>query len=1183
MSCTVTSRSRDRLENHNPVSAQPAVSPDRNHINHALSAFTELMGRVLIEKAFFQNNALPAQALLSLANDLLKMVSPKQERVVDMAKELGIFYKQVRGQSLTTKEVEYEKGLKQIDVLAEVGRGLKYSALSLLGQGLFSSLQSTITQRLWTHIPSIALYSGVSVMGAQGICLAVDQVLKNTNLTSEQKIALIPWLNVIGKLALGFTPKVYATQQGVHYHYPSVHGFTQTVSNDMTSTIRGETLTVQRQGELTTPQGIYPATYEAVFKLANIQVTDQEKIQIEVVDQQGEIVRVSFVKVSGPYGDRIDVVSDNQELQNLFTKHLTQPSSTALTPVRSFDEQMAIKMGIRSIVPQSDNSLWSIVQNPALALSAALYIGMGLQSRPGPVAFGTMLPVSMLLNLLLPQSVQASWFSEWWDDATTVNVDTKIEFDATETMRQLSEVIGQASSEVKLIINQSQEVITGTISKISTESEKMLVKFGKLGELLIEKTGNEIAITTDKMVGSVQKGAIATLQVAGLETRLTIGAAGEEARVTFKAMMQEVDLILEKEHGRVQDTSKAVIYQAKTAANEMILSMAGQVGILVKRIGDTFEIQAQKTIRESTKAVNATIKMGGKEIRLTIHELFDRIDQTINKGFNRADFLFGEVAPSAAGFTAYEIMKVLFGKSEVQEIMYKMNKEILKAKTQNKNNLETLQSLAHFVQDQIQTSVSPREKAALYVHLIKTVNQPGDREAKKWMLFAIAGIGFQDLGLIEEPNGWFSSKKVNHFFASVLGEINDAEIQEAFSRKDFSKHLDPALHWIKNSMLNQGATSSAMPFPDLEQLREGTDGIELPVGSIIPYAAEDVPHEYLLCNGSYQEKDVYPELYRTLGEKYGTQRVTNGKILFKLPDYRDHFLKGAKENAKIGMRAESTTKMPKIPFTLMPAGTHTHKVEVHPETTHETTQAGEHKHDLTSAGSHTHSVSTDGLHNHINLEAGAHGHDISEAGDHSHGMDSNGRHNHNHGDYRAVLKADCHHTSKAADYSCGEPNLQSHGWLQDAGDHTHNIHSSGKHRHTISQQADHTHGMQDAGSHTHILDKEGQHSHEMSVAAHHTHKISIPAHTHTLDSTGQHTHELQGGDPQTEPQHYTVGYLIKAKATRKQKTNTMIAELVTEMEKIKAEHNNPFAHPTVILNTIILAICGGLALRGMRR
>lgn len=70
--------------------------------------------------------------------------------------------------------------------------------------------------------------------------------------------------------------------------------------------------------------------------------------------------------------------------------------------------------------------------------------------------------------------------------------------------------------------------------------------------------------------------------------------------------------------------------------------------------------------------------------------------------------------------------------------------------------------------------------------------------------------------------------------------------------------------------------------------------ILLPVGVIMPFAGQDVPNGWLLCNGNGISETQYPELYRLLAKNKLLQDDT-GQV--HVPDLRGMFIRGVGKNA----------------------------------------------------------------------------------------------------------------------------------------------------------------------------------------------------------------------------------------------------------------------------------------------
>lgn len=67
----------------------------------------------------------------------------------------------------------------------------------------------------------------------------------------------------------------------------------------------------------------------------------------------------------------------------------------------------------------------------------------------------------------------------------------------------------------------------------------------------------------------------------------------------------------------------------------------------------------------------------------------------------------------------------------------------------------------------------------------------------------------------------------------------------------------------------------------------------VPIGTIISYTSTIAPTGFLICNGSEVSRTEYADLYKVIGDKFGT---TTDTTKFKLPDLRDKFVQGANDN-----------------------------------------------------------------------------------------------------------------------------------------------------------------------------------------------------------------------------------------------------------------------------------------------
>lgn len=76
-----------------------------------------------------------------------------------------------------------------------------------------------------------------------------------------------------------------------------------------------------------------------------------------------------------------------------------------------------------------------------------------------------------------------------------------------------------------------------------------------------------------------------------------------------------------------------------------------------------------------------------------------------------------------------------------------------------------------------------------------------------------------------------------------------------------------------------------------------------PIGSVIMFAGTTTPPTgWLFCHGQTLDRSQYSELFKVIGVTYGEPN----NHTFKLPDYRNQFLRGNRDGRKIGSVEEST-------------------------------------------------------------------------------------------------------------------------------------------------------------------------------------------------------------------------------------------------------------------------------------
>lgn len=83
-------------------------------------------------------------------------------------------------------------------------------------------------------------------------------------------------------------------------------------------------------------------------------------------------------------------------------------------------------------------------------------------------------------------------------------------------------------------------------------------------------------------------------------------------------------------------------------------------------------------------------------------------------------------------------------------------------------------------------------------------------------------------------------------------------------------------------------------------------GNDIPVGAICNYSGDNIPNDYLLCDGSSLLRSAYPDLFNAIGTKYGSV----DDLHFNLPDLRERVAVGKSGNSPyntLGNKGGETT------------------------------------------------------------------------------------------------------------------------------------------------------------------------------------------------------------------------------------------------------------------------------------
>lgn len=84
--------------------------------------------------------------------------------------------------------------------------------------------------------------------------------------------------------------------------------------------------------------------------------------------------------------------------------------------------------------------------------------------------------------------------------------------------------------------------------------------------------------------------------------------------------------------------------------------------------------------------------------------------------------------------------------------------------------------------------------------------------------------------------------------------------------------------------------------PQGENGVDGTDGSIAPVGSIVIWGSEDIPENYLKCEGQTLSRGEYASLFNVIGTTFGEG---DGTTTFALPDMRNYVVVGMSDDTDI--------------------------------------------------------------------------------------------------------------------------------------------------------------------------------------------------------------------------------------------------------------------------------------------
>lgn len=656
------------------------------------------------------------------------------------------------------------------------------------------------------------------------------------------------------------------------------------------------------------------------------------------------------------------------------------------------------------------------------------------------------------------------------------------------------------------------------------------------------------------------------------ESRLTIREIGLEARLTLQ------------ESGRVVE---GIIDKAASHGNKLVLNMGEAGQLVIEKAGKALIVSGTEILKKAFEGGQATLKVAGLEARLTIQEAGIELRSIIThagKEFHAISYEMPRLSRLAAESFARGLKK------ELEDAIWEPTPlKVVERAMQNymgEHPQANLEALLKYVHDQ--NHLAPKDKAQLYVKLIQFVNMPGNEEERQKIIIIIATVAFNDEKLYEQID-WQITSYTRNYTQSILDAIPNKEVKKAFIERN------------ENELLSY---FGLLPAPSIEP-----DG-SVPIGAILPFSSHIVPADYVECDGGEYSISDFPDLYEVIGNRYSYGTASEGK--FKVPDYRGYFLRGwehnqdeTRENLRLGEVQEDSTRMPRQPFKVEPAGKHTHEINTAGKHKHKVRAAGEHKHTATDAGEHMHALASDGEHYHKMENIGNHAHTILKAGHHSHHQDHSGEHahgmgsagEHTHGIHRDGQSAPRSDMGSLSVQGVQGAMMNTHELGNTAGSHTHSIHNAGSHTHVLHYGGEHTHTAQAEGAHVHSVYNAGVHTHTVESSENHTHPLSsagghehpieeAPSHTHEMQAAGKHAHILTGGDTETRPKNIQVKYMIKYKSPAlnlHQKIKDLEQKLTETFVKMEEKDQTNFLYTTILATFVFAATIPNLLLTYCRK
>lgn len=127
-----------------------------------------------------------------------------------------------------------------------------------------------------------------------------------------------------------------------------------------------------------------------------------------------------------------------------------------------------------------------------------------------------------------------------------------------------------------------------------------------------------------------------------------------------------------------------------------------------------------------------------------------------------------------------------------------------------------------------------------------------------------------------------------NYLSDVYNTVKEIDIEFSLTQKNLRAIT------VQDEETDTASTEIEEEIPNFTEDAMSYLKILLPVGVIMPFAGQDVPNGWLLCNGNGISESQYPELYRLLAKNKTLQDDT-GQV--HVPDLRGMFIRGVGKNA----------------------------------------------------------------------------------------------------------------------------------------------------------------------------------------------------------------------------------------------------------------------------------------------